>query len=124
MRPDANRSLRNFLVLAWYQVVIRVGWIFKTESIIVPAFVDMIAGPGWVRGCLPALNRLGQSIPPVILVACHTLTIPESVELLGINRKDMEAAFEQPFDNRATRHFNGHGDPLRLSRRHAPQPGR
>ena len=52
------------------------------------------------------------------------MTIPEAVELLGINRKDVEAAFEQPFDNRAPRHFDGHGDPLRLSRRQGPQPGR
>jgi hypothetical protein len=36
----------------------------------------------------------------------------------------MEAAFDQPFDNRATRHFDGYGDPLRLARRHGPQPGR
>ena len=52
------------------------------------------------------------------------MTIPEAVELLGINRKDAEAAFEQPFDNRAPRHFDRHGDPLRLARRHAPQPVR
>jgi hypothetical protein len=52
------------------------------------------------------------------------VTITEPVQLLGINRKDMEASFEQPFDNRATRHFDGHGDPLRLSRRHGPQPSR
>jgi len=28
-----------------------------------PAFLDTIAGAGWVRGCLPVLKRLGQSIP-------------------------------------------------------------
>ncbi|HID75528.1 MAG TPA: MFS transporter, partial [Planctomycetaceae bacterium] len=27
------------------------------------------AGPGWVRGCLPVLNRLGQSVPPVFAAA-------------------------------------------------------
>jgi hypothetical protein len=36
----------------------------------------------------------------------------------------VEASFDQPFDNRATRHFNGHGYPLRLARRQGPQPGR
>jgi hypothetical protein len=50
------------------------------------------------------------------------VTIPKPVELLGIQRKDVEAAFDQSFDNRAPRHFDGHGDPLRLSRRHGPQP--
>lgn len=39
---------------------------FKTESIIMPAFMDLIGGAGWQRGCLPMLNRLGQSIPPLL----------------------------------------------------------
>ena len=49
-----------------YQVALRVGWIFKTESVIMPAFLDAIAGAGWLRGCLPVLNRLGQSVPPLL----------------------------------------------------------
>src|SRR5215813_14303663 len=71
-------------------------------------------------------ERIGQDkgIAPVILGSGHTVTIPEAVELLRINRKDVEAAFEQPFDNRAPRHFDGHGDLLRLARRHGPQPVR
>jgi hypothetical protein len=52
------------------------------------------------------------------------VTIPEPVQWLGVNRKDVEAAFDQPFDQRATWHFDGHGDALRVSRRHGPQPGR
>src|SRR5262245_1527744 len=71
-------------------------------------------------------ERIGQDkgIAPVILGSRHTVTIPEAVELLGINRKDVEAAFDQPFDNGTPRHFNRHGDPLRLACRHAPQPSR
>ncbi|MEX1224945.1 MAG: MFS transporter [Pirellulales bacterium] len=57
---------RNFLALTAYQVLLRIGWIFKTESIIMPAFLDIIAGAGWIRGCLPAMNRFGQSVPPVL----------------------------------------------------------
>jgi MFS family permease len=57
---------RNLWLLAAYQIVIRVGWIFKTESVIMPAFLDRIDGSGWMRGCLPALNRIGQSVPPVL----------------------------------------------------------
>lgn len=45
----------------------RIGWIFKTESIIMPAVLDSIGGPGWLRGLLPLLNRFGQSVPPVIV---------------------------------------------------------
>ena len=54
----------------------------------------------------------------------HTVPIPEPVELLRVHRKDMEAAFEQSFDNRASRHFDGHSYPLRLSSRQGPQPVR
>ncbi len=58
---------RNIVVLAAYQVMLRVAWIFKTESVIMPAVVDTISGAGWVRGCLPVLNRVGQSIPPLFM---------------------------------------------------------
>ncbi|MBN1587936.1 MAG: MFS transporter, partial [Pirellulales bacterium] len=56
---------RNLLVLAVQQIVFRIGWMFKTESVITPAFLDAVSGAGWLRGCLPVLNRLGQSVPPV-----------------------------------------------------------
>jgi len=61
---------RNLLVLAAYQVVLRMGWIFKTESIVIPAFLDHVVPWSGVssvlRGCLPILNRLGHSIPPLL----------------------------------------------------------
>src|SRR4051812_33447446 len=56
---------RNLLVLSAFQVLLRIGWIFKTETVIMPDFVDAIAGAGWVRGLLPVLNRVGQSLPPL-----------------------------------------------------------
>ena len=61
---------RNFLVLATYLVVVRTGWIFKTESIVMPAVLDTITGGGpmggFLRGFLPVLNRLSHSIPPML----------------------------------------------------------
>jgi len=63
---DRNEA-RNFALLALQQLVIRVGWIFKTESVIVPAFLDSIAGPAWIRGILPVFNRLGQGVPSFVL---------------------------------------------------------
>ena len=57
---------RNFGLGVVYMVLMRIGWIFKTESIIMPAVLDAIAGPAWMRGCLPMLNRFGQSIPPLM----------------------------------------------------------
>jgi len=61
------RETWNVFLLATHQVVLRIGWLFKTESVIMPAFLDYVAGPGagWLRGCLPVLNRLGQSVPPI-----------------------------------------------------------
>ena len=56
----------NLLLLAAHQVVLRVGWIFKTESVIMPAFLDHLSGAGWVRGFLPVLSRLGQGVPPLL----------------------------------------------------------
>ncbi len=55
----------NLLALSAYSVLLRFAWIFKTESVIIPAFLDSIAGAGWLRGCLPVLNRFGQSMPPI-----------------------------------------------------------
>jgi len=66
----AAHENRNFVVLALYQIVMRTGWIFKTESIVMPAVLDTITGGGplggVLRGCLPALNRFGHSIPPIL----------------------------------------------------------
>ncbi|HLQ45861.1 MAG TPA: MFS transporter [Planctomycetaceae bacterium] len=56
----------NLLALSAYSVLLRFAWIFKTESVIIPAFLDSIAGAGWLRGCLPVLNRFGQSLPPMM----------------------------------------------------------
>ena len=59
-------TVRNSITLIFYGVFVRVGWIFKTESIVMPAIMDSIGGGGWLRGCLPMLNRLGQSLSPLI----------------------------------------------------------
>lgn len=61
---EQRRAGRNLLTLAAYDVIVRIGWIFKTESVIMPAFLDMVAGAGWIRGCLLVVNRFGQSVPP------------------------------------------------------------
>lgn len=58
-----SHEARNLLVLAAHQVVLRISWIFKTESVMMPAFLDMIAGAGWIRGFLPVFNRIGHSVP-------------------------------------------------------------
>ncbi len=64
---SASSERRNFLVLLCHQVLFRVAWIFKTESVIMPAFLDTITESGFVRGALPLLNRAGQSLAPLLL---------------------------------------------------------
>jgi len=66
--PDIpSYESRNLWLIAVHQMALRTGWMFKTESIIIPAFLDIVAGPGagWLRGFLPILSRIGQSVPPV-----------------------------------------------------------
>ncbi|MCA9090728.1 MAG: MFS transporter [Planctomycetaceae bacterium] len=62
-----RRESFNMRILATQLIIMRVGWIFKTESVIIPAVLDVISGAAWVRGLLPVLNRLGQSLPPMLL---------------------------------------------------------
>ena len=48
------------------KVVLRTGWIFKTESVVMPHAADALDPTGLARGWLPLLNRFGQSVPPVL----------------------------------------------------------
>ncbi len=66
---NARNSNHNLFWMAAQQVVLRIGWVFKTESVIIPAFFDFISGSASasvVRSVLPVLNRLGQSVPPLL----------------------------------------------------------
>ena len=49
-----------------YQLLVRVGWLFKTETVIMPAVLDAVVDSGTLRGLLPILNRGGQSLPPLL----------------------------------------------------------
>jgi len=64
--PSLADEPRNFWLLAVYQIVLRTGWIFKTESSIMPAAADALDPTGLAKSWLPLLNRLGQSVPPVL----------------------------------------------------------
>jgi len=61
------RESRNTVCIEGYQVLVRVGWIFKTETIIMPAVLDVVVDSGLLRGLLPVLNRFGQSVPPLLV---------------------------------------------------------
>ena len=62
-----RREVRNTAWLELHQVIVRIGWIFKTETIIMPAVLDAIVDSGTLRGLLPVLNRGGQSVPPLFV---------------------------------------------------------
>lgn len=62
---DAEQQ--NIITLIMHQICFRTAWIFKTESVMMPAFLDSISGAGWIRGLLPPLNRFGQSLAPLLL---------------------------------------------------------
>ena len=64
---DAGREAHNTFWIECYQIAVRVGWIFKTETIIMPAVLDAIVDSGFLRGLLPVLNRGGQSVPPLLV---------------------------------------------------------
>lgn len=64
-----QREVRNTFWLECYQALVRVGWIFKTETIIMPAVLDAVVDSGLLRGLLPVLNRGGQSVPPLLFSA-------------------------------------------------------
>ncbi len=63
----AATERHNTVTLILHQVLFRVAWIFKTESVVMPAFLDSITSAGWVSGLLPPINRLGQSVTPLLL---------------------------------------------------------
>jgi MFS family permease len=67
VRDDVGREARNTFWIECYQIVVRVGWIFKTETIIMPAVLDAVVDSGFLRGLLPVLNRVGQSVPPLFI---------------------------------------------------------
>ncbi len=83
---------RNFVALVIYQVVLRSGWIFKTESIIMPAVLDMISDRPWIRAMLPLLNRLGQSFPPM-LMARRVQVAPRKSRMLLTTTLTMASCF-------------------------------
>ena len=56
---------RNFFLMTIHSVVFRMGWIFKTETVLMPAFLDMLGASATVRGALPMLQKICQSGPQI-----------------------------------------------------------
>ena len=54
----------NFRLAVLYMVFMRTGWIFKTESIIMPAVLDVIGGAGWCEGLSADVKPAWTKPPP------------------------------------------------------------
>ncbi len=63
----AARESHNILRIEVYQILARMGWILKTETVIMPAVLDALVDSGTLRGFLPVLNRGGHSLPPLVV---------------------------------------------------------
>lgn len=87
----------NFWTFVSFFVLQRAAWVFKLESVIVPAFLDALGGNATARGFLPILARVGNSLPPFFvaprverlsrmktLLACLTLLEGAPWLILGL----------------------------------------
>ena len=90
--PAEEHHKHNLFVSALFQVILRCGWIFKTESIVIPAVMNTMGANGWLRGFLPTLNRFGLSIPP-LLAAGRIRAMRKKKYLLCICTSVMAACF-------------------------------
>lgn len=54
-------------MFAAYLVLLRIGWVFKTESVVLPAFLDTLGANAAARGLLPVISRWGNSVPQYVL---------------------------------------------------------
>jgi hypothetical protein len=75
MKESQQYETRNFIVFALNQIFMRMGWIFKTESVVMPGFIDIYTGSAVIRGWLPLISRLGRSVPQLI-IAHHLAKMP------------------------------------------------
>ena len=67
MKQPRQYENRNFATFAANQILMRMGWVFKTESVIVPAFFDTLSKSDFLRGFLPVSFRLVQSLAQIFL---------------------------------------------------------
>lgn len=67
---------RNLIVFGLNQILMRLGWMFKAESVVIPAFIDTYTSSGTIRGLLPLILRIGQGLPQ-FLIAQRVARMPK-----------------------------------------------
>ena len=83
MKESQQYAKRNFAVFVVNQILMRIGWVFKTESIVMPGFLDHYTTSDVVRGFLPVSLRMGQSLPQ-FFVAQYVTQMPRKQPLFTI----------------------------------------
>jgi len=63
-----------------------------------------------------------EGVPPVVLGAAHRMSVAETVDLFGIDRKNGNAVVEKGLDHRPVRFFNGDGEPVGFLFCHCQEP--
>lgn len=64
---------RNFITSVVHFIVLRLGWVFKTESVIIPGFVGRLAHlacpnmEGFMLSLIPVISRLGRGLPQLVV---------------------------------------------------------
>ncbi len=76
LKESYPHEKRNLIVFALNQILMRLGWMFKSESVVIPAFIDVYTSSGTIRGLLPLILRIGQSLPQ-FLVAQRVARMPK-----------------------------------------------
>jgi hypothetical protein len=64
---EQPNTRRNFISIVANIITVRCGWIFKTESVVMPAIIDALGGSAATRGWLMVFNRFGQSVPQFLI---------------------------------------------------------
>lgn len=72
MKESEQHEKRNFVVFAVNQILMRFGWTLKSESVVMPAFLDAYTKSGVIRGLMPLILRIGQSVPQFLIA--HRVT--------------------------------------------------
>ena len=67
LKESYPHEKRNLVVFALNQILMRFGWMFKSESVVIPAFVEVYTSSGTIRGLLPLILRVGQSLPQFLV---------------------------------------------------------
>ena len=63
MAPDAAKQYpRNFKAMTFYQSLMQIGWVFKTESVVVSRFVTTLTSHPLLISAVPILSRLPQAL--------------------------------------------------------------